>query len=46
MQGDAEAQACLDTVHMLEKLSGDPSCYGAMRDWDTTAHLKVPCMFR
>lgn len=46
MQSDAEAQPCLDEVRALEKLSGDPSCYGAMRDWDTTAHLKVPCMFQ
>jgi hypothetical protein len=45
-QGDADSQPCLDTVHLLEKLSGDPSCYGAMHDWDTTAHLKVPCMFQ
>jgi hypothetical protein len=45
MQGDDSAQSCLDTVHLIEKLSGDPSCYGAMHDWDTTAHLKVPCMF-
>lgn len=46
MQGDQDAQTCLDDVHTLERLSGDPSCYGAMRDWDTTAHLKVPCMFQ
>jgi hypothetical protein len=45
MQGDAAAM-CLDTVHTIEKLSGDPSCYGAMMDWDINAHLAVPCKFR
>jgi hypothetical protein len=45
MQGDSAA-SCLDTVHLLEKLSGDPSCKGAMLDWDTTAHLPVPCNFQ
>jgi hypothetical protein len=45
MQGDLAA-SCLDTVHALEKFSGDPSCAGAMQDWDTTAHLAVPCKFK
>jgi len=44
LQGDM-AQSCLDTVRLLEKLSGDPSCFGAMRDWDFFSHLPVPCMF-
>jgi hypothetical protein len=45
MQGDGAA-SCLETVHLLEKLSGDPSCFGAMHDWDTTSHLSVPCKFQ
>jgi hypothetical protein len=45
MQGDGAA-SCLDTVHALEKFSGDPTCAGAMQDWDTTAHLAVPCKFK
>jgi hypothetical protein len=45
MQGDAAAM-CLDTVHLLETLSGDPSCYGAMMDWDVNAHYAVPCRFK
>lgn len=44
MQGD-RASSCLETVHVLERLSGDASCVGAMHDWDTWAHLKVPCKF-
>lgn len=44
MQGD-RAQSCLDSVHLLERISGDPSCNGVMHDWDTTAHLLVPCNF-
>jgi hypothetical protein len=45
MQGEGAA-SCLDTVHAIEKFSGDPSCAGAMQDWDTTAHLPVPCKFK
>jgi hypothetical protein len=45
MQGDSAA-TCLETVHVIEKFSGDPSCAGAMLDWDTTAHLPVPCKFK
>jgi hypothetical protein len=45
MQGDA-AEMCLNTVHLLETLSGDPSCYGAMMDWDANAHYAVPCRFK
>ena len=44
MQGD-QAQGCLEFVQLLERLSGDVSCRGAMMDWDTTAHLPVPCKF-
>jgi hypothetical protein len=44
MQGD-DAASCLDTVHLLEKLSGDPSCIGVMQDWDANSHLAVPCKF-
>jgi len=44
MQGDG-APSCLQTVHLIEKISGDPSCLGVMHDWDTTAHLAVPCHF-
>jgi hypothetical protein len=46
MQGDDDARSCIELVHTLEKLSGDPSCYGAERDLVVTAHLKVPCMFQ
>jgi hypothetical protein len=45
MQGDSAA-SCLDTVHLIEKISGDPSCVGVMSDWDTTSHLPVPCNFQ
>lgn len=44
LQGD-KADACIDLVTQLEKLSGDPSCMGAMHDWDFFSHLPVPCMF-
>jgi len=44
LQGDGAA-SCLDTVRLVEKLSGDSSCAGVMRDWDTFAHLRVPCRF-
>ena len=44
MQGD-QAASCLDLVRLIERVSGDPSCRGAMMDWDVTAHLKVPCKF-
>jgi hypothetical protein len=44
MQGDSAA-SCLDTVHAIERLSGDPSCYGIMRDWGATPHFPVPCDF-
>jgi hypothetical protein len=45
MQGDSAA-SCLDTVHLVERISGDPSCLGAMSDWDVTSHLPVPCNFQ
>lgn len=45
MQGD-QAPACLENVRVLQKLSGDGSCAGVMMDWDTVAHLKVPCRFQ
>jgi hypothetical protein len=44
MQGD-KAESCLETVRLVEKFSGDPSCFGLMRDWDFFSHLPVPCMF-
>jgi hypothetical protein len=44
MQGD-EAESCLENVRVLERYSGDPSCYGAMHDWDVNSHLPVPCKF-
>jgi hypothetical protein len=44
MQGDG-AMPCLDVVRLVQKLSGDASCVGVMHDWDTVAHLKVPCKF-
>lgn len=44
LQGEMAA-SCLETVRLIEKLSGDPSCFGAMHDWDFFAHLPVPCMF-
>ena len=44
-QGD-QATQCLESVHLLEKISGDPSCLGAMHDWDATAHYPVPCKFQ
>ncbi len=44
MQGD-QAQMCLDLVHALERLSGDPTCYGVMRDGGALTHLPVPCKF-
>jgi hypothetical protein len=44
MQGDG-AESCLEIVRTLEKFSGDVSCRGAMVDWDTAAHLAVPCRF-
>jgi hypothetical protein len=43
-QGD-QAGECLELVQLIEKISGDPSCFGALRDWDTFAHLQVPCKF-
>jgi len=46
MQPNDVAASCLETVLLIEKLSGDPSCRGVMQDWDTTAHLAVPCKFR
>jgi hypothetical protein len=45
MQGD-QAQSCLDLVYTIEKLSGDPSCFGVMHDWDHNMHLPVPCKFQ
>jgi hypothetical protein len=45
MQGDGAAQ-CLDVVRLAQKLSGDSTCVGVMHDWDTVAHLKVPCKFQ
>jgi hypothetical protein len=44
LQGDM-AGSCLETVRLVEKLSGDPSCYGLMHDWDFFSHLPVPCTF-
>jgi hypothetical protein len=44
IQGD-EAASCLDLVRALAKFSGDPSCIGAMHDWDFFSHLPVPCEF-
>jgi hypothetical protein len=44
LQGDM-APSCLETVQLVEKISGDPSCFGLMRDWDFFSHLPVPCMF-
>jgi hypothetical protein len=44
LQGDM-SDGCLQVVRALEKLSGDPSCMGAMHDWDFFSHLPVPCMF-
>jgi hypothetical protein len=44
LQGDF-AETCLETVHQIERLSGDPSCYGVMQDWDSVSHLPVPCTF-
>ena len=43
--GSDDVDANLETVRLLESLSGDVSCNGAMYDWDTTAHLSVPCNF-
>jgi hypothetical protein len=45
LQGD-KADSCLEAVKVLEQLSGDPSCNGAMHDWDFFSHLPVPCMFQ
>lgn len=44
MQGD-DAEACLEVVRAVERLSGDPSCYGIMQDWDVNSHYQVPCKF-
>lgn len=44
MQGD-QAASCLETVKLLEQLSGDVSCAAAMKDWDFFAHLTVACEF-
>jgi hypothetical protein len=44
MQGD-EAESCLELVRAVERLSGDPSCYGVMQDWDANSHYQVPCKF-
>jgi hypothetical protein len=44
LQGD-KTESCLELVRQLEQISGDPSCFGVMRDWDFVAHLPVPCMF-
>jgi hypothetical protein len=41
-QGDFAAN-CIAVVANLEHLSGDPSCIGAMQDWDFNTHLPVPC---
>lgn len=37
------AEGCLDGIHALEALGGDPSCSSAMTDWDFNTHLAVPC---
>jgi hypothetical protein len=44
LQGD-RADDCVETVRLLERFSGDPSCMGAMHDFDFFSHLPVPCMF-
>jgi hypothetical protein len=44
MQGE-KAEMCLELVQTIKKLSGDPSCVGAMQDWDFSSHLEVPCEF-
>jgi hypothetical protein len=44
MQGDYE-QACLRTIHQLEKLGGDPTCLGTTQDWDFNSHVPVPCNY-
>jgi hypothetical protein len=44
LQGD-RAEDCIETVRELEKFSGDPSCMGAMHDFDFFSHLPVPCTF-
>jgi hypothetical protein len=44
LQGD-RAEDCIETVRVLEKFSGDPSCMGAMHDFDFFSHLPVPCTF-
>lgn len=44
LQGDKSVD-CFETVRLIERVSGDPSCYGAMHDWDLNSHLPVPCMF-
>jgi hypothetical protein len=41
-QGDFAAR-CLALARQLESLGGDPSCVGAMSDWDFNSHLPVPC---
>jgi hypothetical protein len=45
LQGDME-QSCLELVHSIEKLSGDPSCFGVMNDQQFVSHLMVPCTFK
>ncbi len=44
IQGDYE-QACLRTIHQLEKLGGDPTCLGTTQDWDFNSHVPVPCNY-
>jgi len=41
-QGDFEEQ-CLMLVELQATVGGDPSCLGAMSDWDWNVHLPVPC---
>jgi hypothetical protein len=46
-QRDGRAPGCLAFVQRIEKLSGDPSCIGAMHDWDflTNGANDPPCAF-
>jgi hypothetical protein len=43
----SRVKECHDTVTLIEKLSGDLSCMGAMMDWDylTNGPNDPPCMF-
>jgi hypothetical protein len=43
-QGPA-TEACLEYEQLLEQLSGDPSCLGALTDWDVNTNFtyRSPC---